>query len=1132
MIRNLNLSVLIGLLAAIIFSTLPVNATILPEEDLTWEVLIDSTVTYMNQKNYQTALVLAKKSLMQADIELGELDTNYARTLSTIVAIYFYSNNIDSAFVYAEKTVEKARKSYKPDQLTLTVMIRDLAYLNDLKGRQDESEVLYKEIVDLKKGIYNVENEDLATSIYELGYIFNSHKKLSEAEFYMKESLEMFKRVYKSDHKNVALILNDLGFVNKAMGKLNEAITLFKESLDMYRRLYSGDNTGILSPLDNLGLLYTEIGRLSEAEPLKKELCDILRRLYKSDNPKLEMSINNLGLLYAYQGRFSEAEVLFKEALEMGERLYKGDNASIAIGLDNLGEALVYQGRLSEAEALLQESLDMNRRIAKGDNKDLAGSMSNLGVLYRHQLRLKEAETLFKESIAMLRRLYKEDNPDIAICLTNLSTLYSLMNRLTESESLALEALEMRRRIYNNDHPILAIGLNNLATLYLNQDKFDKAEPLFLEALEMNQRIYKGDHFLIASTLNNLGSLYNELGRIDLADSILKESVEMSRRVYKGIHTDLAISILNLCAFYESHGRYSDEEPLFKEGLEMYKEIYKKNSSNLSESEREKYWGIMTNAFEGFNYFAMLRMKDNPTILGNAFDNLLFSKAILFNSSNKIKKRILESGDLSLKAKYKEFTSKKEMLIKLYSLPSDEIIKQGYNIDSLEKIANELEKDISLNSGSYKRFDKKKFNWNTIQNFLKSDDAAIEIVRFRLKDNERFTDTVYYAALILKSDSKSPELVLLENGNDLESIHIKNYRNLIKNKLQDNESYNQFWAKIAPKLKGMKKVYFSPDGVYNQINLATLYNPKTKKYLLDEMEIQVVTSTRDIVENKERKTPEYNNTAVLIGNPRFNMDKDEYKKIASSIDNKFKPDYYLSEEAEISMRSGIHPLPGTGIEIDKIGRLLGINKWNVEKYSDNLAIEEVVKKTENPRILHIATHGKFLSDIERNYSDFNSEIDRQRYVENPLLRSYLIFAGADRQVNPTPSLPTREGESNIVLQPDETEDGFLTAYEAQNLFLDKTELVVLSACETGLGEIRNGEGVYGLQRAFIQAGARSLIMSLWSVSDEATQELMVSFYQKWLSGKTKRQAFREAQQELKAKYLQPYYWGAFVMVGE
>lgn len=425
----------------------------------------------------------------------------------------------------------------------------------------------------------------------------------------------------------------------------------------------------------------------------------------------------------------------------------------------------------------------------------------------------------------------------------------------------------------------------------------------------------------------------------------------------------------------------------------------------------------------------------------------------------------------------------------------------------------------------------KQYKFSDIQSCLNKDEAAIEVIRFRLY-NKRWTDTVLYAVLILKPAkdaktdgfSKSIEMVLLDKGNELEQLHIKNYKNCIKNKIPDNESYNQFWAKIAAKLKGIKKAYISPDGVYNQLNLVSLYNPKSKKYLIEELEIKLVTSTRDISENKNISVSENNKSAVLIGNPQFNMSKADYKKVSINLDNNAMTDNIFGVEEILAMRSGIHPLPGTGVEIDNISQLLALNNWKTEKYTGIMALEEIVKNVHNPRILHIATHGKFMSDIEQEVSNPALEQDKQRYSENPLLRSYLIFAGAEKPAS---------SEGGTGQQYDvQTDDGFLTAYEAQNLYLDKTELVVLSACETGLGEIKNGEGVYGLQRAFIQAGAKSIIMSLWSVSDEATQELMTSFYTKWLSGKQKRQAFKEAQLELKAKYPMPYYWGAFVMVGD
>jgi CHAT domain-containing protein len=212
-------------------------------------------------------------------------------------------------------------------------------------------------------------------------------------------------------------------------------------------------------------------------------------------------------------------------------------------------------------------------------------------------------------------------------------------------------------------------------------------------------------------------------------------------------------------------------------------------------------------------------------------------------------------------------------------------------------------------------------------------------------------------------------------------------------------------------------------------------------------------------------------------------------------------------------------LPGTEKEIKSIEKFLKSKKWDVKSYLGDLAIKGAVQSVRSPRILHIATHGLFLEDVERGGQEIFG-FEEKKMVENPLLRSGLFFTGADNYI--------KKGEGYI----SDDENGILTAYEAMNLDLDKTELVVLSACETGLGDIQNGEGVFGLRRAFQQAGAKTIIMSLWAVSDEATQELMSNFYSNWVSGMTKGDAFNKAQQEVRKKYPAPYYWGAFVMVGE
>jgi CHAT domain-containing protein len=210
-------------------------------------------------------------------------------------------------------------------------------------------------------------------------------------------------------------------------------------------------------------------------------------------------------------------------------------------------------------------------------------------------------------------------------------------------------------------------------------------------------------------------------------------------------------------------------------------------------------------------------------------------------------------------------------------------------------------------------------------------------------------------------------------------------------------------------------------------------------------------------------------------------------------------------------------LPGTKVEVEKISEILNPAGMQVNKFLSNQALESKIKSLESPKVLHIATHGFFLSDTDlREEEDFTSTTERA--FTNPLLRSGILLAGANKTFN-------EGGNYNL------PEDGVLTAYEAMLLNLSNTDLVILSACETGLGEERNGEGVFGLQRAFSMAGSKNMLMSLWKVSDAGTQELMTLFYKHWITDKNTASAFQKAQLEMMKKNPNPYIWAAFVCVG-
>ena len=294
--------------------------------------------------------------------------------------------------------------------------------------------------------------------------------------------------------------------------------------------------------------------------------------------------------------------------------------------------------------------------------------------------------------------------------------------------------------------------------------------------------------------------------------------------------------------------------------------------------------------------------------------------------------------------------------------------------------------------------------------------------------------------------------------------------------------------------------------------------------MAETYDLRLVSSTKDLL---REKTSVAANVGVLIGNPEFDIDESEYRSALLELASKENVGGrseavrggILSRDQE---RATLSPLPGTEVELQSIHAQLEKQDWQVEVYSGQNALEEAVKRVQSPRVLHLATHGFFLENQEYLRRDRGADIPSGQ--ENPMLRSGLFFAGANRGLRG--AAPSAD-----------LDDGVLTAYEAMGLNLQGTELVVLSACQTGLGQVRNGEGVFGLRRALQVAGAEAVLMSLWPVPDQATQELMSLFYAKWLNGLDKYQALREAQLEMREKIRErygrdlPFYWGAFVLVG-
>ena len=814
----------------------------------------------------------------------------------------------------------------------------------------------------------------------------------------------------------------------------------FNSAKSIYEASNLIEDLGYLKTISNQGLLYATMGRYTQAEGFTLEALDIRKQKFGEDNIGMAASLNNYGVLHFNLGRYNEAEKTLAQALAIIRTNAATSAMPYSIVLNN--QAMLFQtiGRFEEAETALRQALAVAEKLQSAKSKNHLKFLSNLALLYQQMGKYLDAEAIY---LGMEKRLGKT-NPDYASMLGNQAALYILMGKDDKVENLLKTAASIYKSSFGEDNPAYAKLISDLGNFYRITAKYREALPLLEKALSIREKMLGKNH-----------------------------------PQYVQSQEDLAI-------FHWKNSAPQNAYTLYKEAMQQSLQFVNSYFPPMSEAEKTKYWDVLSPRFQRFYNFALDVHQSVPETINDVFDYQIATKALLLNSTNKVKQSIFNSRDGLLIRDYLTWIDQKEQLARLYAYSKDELKSQKINLDSIEQAANSMEKKLSERSRDFSEsFTSASITFRSVRDLLADHEAVVEVIRVQ-KYDQQFTSDAKYVALILKKGSTTPLLKLMNNGQQLETRYAKFYRNAIQQKIEDTYSYDQYWNTIDAELTGKKVIYFSPDGVYNQINLNTLKKPGSE-YIINRYDITILGNSKDLVSLKNKKASAPSNNATLLGFPDYGGET-----LAS--------------------------LPGTRAEVDAIGAILKASGYQVSVLTQLSASESKLKTVKSPEVLHIATHGYFLEDVENSGSAFGVHLDNAN--DNPLLRSGLMLAGAGNTLSGASS-PNLESNDN----------GILTAYEAMNMNLEGTHLIVLSACETGLGDVKAGEGVYGLQRAFLVAGADALIMSLWKVDDSATQQLMKSFYSNWIKLRNKQKAFKQAQLQLMTKYKEPFYWGAFVMMG-
>ncbi len=932
-------------------------------------------------------------------------------------------------------------------------------------------------------------------------------------------------------------------------GRYAEAIPLAERVLAIRKEVLGPDHPDVAVTLNSLALLYQNTSDYSQAESLFRRSLSIDEKVFGKDHPNLAIVYGNLATLYYDIGDYDQSEGFMKKALELREKAFGKVHPDVALTLHNLARLFQAKGDDVRAEQFCRQALEIYKKVRPPDHPDIARSLDTLAELYRARGDFAHAEPLYQESLAIYEKWGAKGEFWAAHVMSNFANLYQELNNYEKAENLYLRALKAYTNSLGSEHPFVAQVMNNLAHLYKEKGESDRAENLYQQSLGIRKKLLGAQSREYGESLNNLAQIYWRRRDYDRAKALNQQAIVIWEKALGTNHPDVAIAYSNLAVDQASAGDLSgtltslirvnqiEEQNLrliLTTGSEAQKQIYlNKVSANAdfalsfnvlnapADAEAAKLGLTVTLQRKGRALDAMSDQIGNLRRRSNGEDLALLDR--LANVRSRLATLLISSGS-GLKPE-----------------------TRAREISALETENEQIETTISRSSEDF-RVQVQTVDSETVRKALPPGTALVEFVLFRAIDfQRRGTTGEQYAAYVLTPEAHRPQLVKLGEAssidglihrwrlalNDPKSVDVKDIGRSL-----DEKVMRQVRRLLGP----VNHLFISGDGELNLMPFAALVD-ESNKYLVENHSITYLTSGRDLLRLQSPHNTQSANV-LIIADPLFDLASSQQRETDRSepAPKSTSPGRQNERSADFSTLN-YQRLIGAGVEARELSRL-----WpQATVWTEDRATEAALKKTQPPLILHIATHGFFLPDQSRA-NEVNDPLKSPKstvpaslsHRENPLLRSGLILAGVKQQTS---------GEG---------EDGVLTAFEMAGLDLWGTKLVVLSACETGLGDVKRGEGVYGLRRALVLAGSESQVMSLWKVSDAGTRDLMIAYYSRLQKGEARTEALRAVQvamlegkltsatsgqgrrretvdvggKDVAKNYRHPYYWAAFIQSGD
>lgn len=1024
-------------------------------------------------------------------------------------------------------------------------------------GKLPEAEAAYLEVMAIREPLQGRVTLDYAKVLNNLGSLYFYQGKLAKAEELFQESLSTREKVSGKMSADYAKMVNNLGTIYLRTGNAAKAESMFLEAREIWGKTLGTDHPEYANSVHNLGAFYQTKGQLEKAEPFVREGLNIRKKTLGINHPDYAQSLGNLAAIYKMLNRYESAIQYFEEALAIYEKNPVMNSLDLAMLQTNLAVTYVDLGEYEKAKILYKQS--KGAFAATSGKKDPIYSvvLNNLANLYYLTGDLDAAEIANQEALDFFESAGRTISKDFMSLLISRGNILMAKSEYASAEEIYQKCFALLDKTNGRNNYEHGAILANLASVYRATARLEQALQAGEEAINILSKS-TGEHIaLLASVYSNMAIICHLNQQSDKAIEYAKKSVQTAHLQLDPGNPEATKAVYNLAGLYDSYGFPDSASVWFIQASVSDRKNLLSFSRYATEPDLLKFIKHYKTITDGFLSYVW-RNPDIPTNLVAAYENTMFQKRFVEVTSRSIQNMIEADSALNdLNGIYKSYMRNlsKEYAKSLKEQNKNKLTEWEDKADSCLAILT-----LKLSSISD---DNRMVAFSEVQNKLQAKTAALEFVQFNYaaeqllvgnaySKSSDFSDSVLYAALLLLPNDTTPHFVPLFEERQLQPLLNRpglSDEDVVKDLYGNRPELAQLlWAPLEPWLRDVKTVYYSPSGLLHRINPAALLDAGGESIASGRAWVRLG-STRELVTNQladqsyaqsGAETP----LAAIYGGIQYEMDSTAFVAInpadLQNGDATFRKDgkfRYIASTKGTVVADGIvvadgvrgadgdwEALPATAKEADDVGALLRKAGYRTELKKGLGASEEHLKKLgangqASPRILHLATHGFAYPDPKKEPpKGFGDNEPTYKLQDDPMLRSGLLLAGSNFYWKNKRPLEGRE-------------DGVLVAYEVRDLNLRNTELAVLSACQTGLGDVVGAEGVYGLQRAFRIAGAKFLIVSLWQVPDAKTQELMNLFYQNYLLKKEPlRTAFNHAQEAMRRKDPNPFGWAGFVLI--